>query len=56
MNILIGLLLFVVGYVVSKFLLDKAPAIAPLVDVLSIVCGVAFALLTVGKVTAMFGL
>ncbi len=54
MELLIGLMLFVLGYVVANFLLGKVPAVAPLVDVLSIVCGVALALTTTGRVVSMF--
>lgn len=48
MQYFVGLLIFVLGYTVSHWLLSKVPAVAPVVDVLSIALGVLGALLYVG--------
>lgn len=47
-SVLVALLLFVLGYSLSKFLLALVPSIAPLVEVLSIVIGAVVALLYLG--------
>lgn len=44
----VALLIFILVYVVAKFLLEKVPALASLVDVLSIVLGILGALLYLG--------
>ncbi len=48
MTIIIALLIFVVGYVVSKFLLSKVASLAEIAEVLAIAIGVVLALIYAG--------
>lgn len=47
-SVLVALLLFVLGYVLAKFLLSKVPPLAEIADVLAVVLGVLVALLYLG--------
>jgi len=47
-QILVALLLFVLGYSLSGFLLSKVKPVAPIAEVLSIVIGVVVSLLYLG--------
>lgn len=50
MEILIGLIIFVLGYVVAKFILGKVPPIAELVEVLALAIGALLAFLYMGVI------
>jgi hypothetical protein len=47
-TLFVGLLIFVLVYVVVKFLLEKVPAVASLADILGLVIGILAALVYVG--------
>lgn len=55
MDVLVALFLFVFGYVVAKFLLDKVPAVAPLSDILAIAIGILVALSSHGFILSRLG-